>query len=446
MLDWFVRKATMTASATLVCLVSPRQAKGIKEYLKANKWLDKSLKTPPASCFDGRIAFPILEQCAEAVQDAIARGDEALAAVDSVERIDASLETRNRPPPQGKKAGETQNTVQGVKLKAKARQKPPSQPRSFGRGGRGGLLPPAPPAKRLRCPPGADHAWFCANVSDLREPVVLEGLDLGKCVGGWTAEHLAEAPCASDRVSVHVCPSDTVDLAGHRCPNTPRNFEFRNMPFPEAVWRCAQSSERSTEVETCSTPPREFEPILAAGEKYYLRSVGVNARKDAADFPSLFPSLASECNLLPGSNPAGLVASEAYHSSVLRLASDDTQLWTHFDIMDNLLAQVTGRKRVVLWPPSEDGHLYVEGSSSRVGNVERFNDDEFPLFRRSLPSRTEAELGPGDVLYLPALWFHNVTSIGFSVAVNVFWRSHHSDGAADVAKLYDKKVLVATES
>jgi hypothetical protein len=28
-------------------------------------------------------------------------------------------------------------------------------------------------------------------------------------------------------------------------------------------------------------------------------------------------------------------------------------------------------------------------------------------------------------LFLPALWFHSVTSIGFSVAVNVFWRSHH---------------------
>ena len=28
----------------------------------------------------------------------------------------------------------------------------------------------------------------------------------------------------------------------------------------------------------------------------------------------------------------------------------------------------------------------------------------------------------GDVLYIPALWFHNVVSLDFSVAVNVFWR------------------------
>jgi len=39
-------------------------------------------------------------------------------------------------------------------------------------------------------------------------------------------------------------------------------------------------------------------------------------------------------------------------------------------------------------------------------------------------TRRECELAPGDVLFIPALWFHNVTSIGFSVALNVFWRSH----------------------
>lgn len=29
---------------------------------------------------------------------------------------------------------------------------------------------------------------------------------------------------------------------------------------------------------------------------------------------------------------------------------------------------------------------------------------------------------PGDVLFIPALWFHNVVAHDFSVAVNVFWR------------------------
>jgi ribosomal protein L16 Arg81 hydroxylase len=46
-----------------------------------------------------------------------------------------------------------------------------------------------------------------------------------------------------------------------------------------------------------------------------------------------------------------------------------------------------------------------------------------PLYRSATPVR--AEIGPGDVLYLPAYWHHEVQSIpdedeGINVAVN-FW-------------------------
>ena len=34
----------------------------------------------------------------------------------------------------------------------------------------------------------------------------------------------------------------------------------------------------------------------------------------------------------------------------------------------------------------------------------------------------ECFLEPGDVLFIPALWFHNVTCLEFGVAVNIFWR------------------------
>ena len=56
-------------------------------------------------------------------------------------------------------------------------------------------------------------------------------------------------------------------------------------------------------------------------------------------------------------------------------------------------------------------------------------------------ARQEAILDPGDILFIPALWFHNVTSIGFSVAVNVFWRSHHppTDGLYDTKDLYGNR-------
>ena len=57
------------------------------------------------------------------------------------------------------------------------------------------------------------------------------------------------------------------------------------------------------------------------------------------------------------------------HSSVLRVSSPHTTLWTHYDTHDNLLVQVYGQKTVVLWPPSAEPFLYVEGSSSRVDDI-----------------------------------------------------------------------------
>ena len=60
------------------------------------------------------------------------------------------------------------------------------------------------------------------------------------------------------------------------------------------------------------------------------------------------------------------------------------------------------------------------GDKSAVADIERPDLARFPRFARATPY--EAALGPGDVLFIPALWFHNVVARDFSVAVNVFWK------------------------
>jgi len=45
------------------------------------------------------------------------------------------------------------------------------------------------------------------------------------------------------------------------------------------------------------------------------------------------------------------------------------------------------------------------------------------------------------VPFLPALWFHAVCSIGFSVAVNVFWRPQLPQPRSDVAALAASRVV-----
>ena len=39
-------------------------------------------------------------------------------------------------------------------------------------------------------------------------------------------------------------------------------------------------------------------------------------------------------------------------------------------------------------------------------DIENPDTQQFPLF--SSAERYEADLGPGDVLFIPALWFHNM--------------------------------------
>ena len=89
-------------------------------------------------------------------------------------------------------------------------------------------------------------------------------------------------------------------------------------------------------------------------------------------------------------------------------------------VMDNLLVQVVGTKRVVLFPPSDAACLYLEGDKSRVVDIDAPDLDRFPKFAHV--RRYEATIGPGEVLFLPALWFHHVTALRFGVAVNIFWR------------------------
>ena len=88
--------------------------------------------------------------------------------------------------------------------------------------------------------------------------------------------------------------------------------------------------------------------------------------------------------------------------------------------MDNLLVQVTGRKRVVLFSPRDATNLYLTGDKSQVLDIDSPDLTAYPRFAQA--TRYECHLEAGDVLFIPALWFHNVMALEFGVAVNIFWR------------------------
>jgi hypothetical protein len=96
----------------------------------------------------------------------------------------------------------------------------------------------------------------------------------------------------------------------------------------------------------------------------------------------------------------------------------------HFDLTNNLLAQLVGRKQVTLLPPSETPRLHhnrhVFSDVHDIGDESRLS--LYPSARDA--RRFEIDLGPGELLYVPIGWWHQVRSREFSVMLtytNFLW-------------------------
>jgi len=92
----------------------------------------------------------------------------------------------------------------------------------------------------------------------------------------------------------------------------------------------------------------------------------------------------------------------------------------HCDYDDNIFAQVWGSKRIFLAPPHHDEFLYTrEANPVLFGSPfdpEAPDFDAFPLARQA--AIVEVVVEPGDMLYVPAGWYHQVRALSFSLSSN----------------------------
>jgi hypothetical protein len=107
---------------------------------------------------------------------------------------------------------------------------------------------------------------------------------------------------------------------------------------------------------------------------------------------------------------------------------------THLDEWSNLGCVVGGRRRFTLFPPEQIANLYIgpldyapTGAPMSLVQLHAPDFARFPRFRAALAAARRAELAPGDALFIPPLWWHNVESLDpFNVWVNYWW---HANGA-----------------
>lgn len=212
-----------------------------------------------------------------------------------------------------------------------------------------------------------------------RHPTLFHGVDLGPCLR-WTPEEMCSR-VGPRKVIAHT--SEDPRMSFHD-----KNFSYKTLLFEEVVRRAFHDSKTLV----------------------YLRSLSTESRAQPAMLSSDFPELADDFQL----PPCFSTCISPVFSSPLRISSAGIGLWLHYDVMANLLCQIQGTKRILLYRPEEVGNLdFPPGASSS-----RISDP----FAKPAKGAMEVLMRAGDVLYIPPLWLHAALPITPCIAVNVFWR------------------------
>ncbi len=175
-------------------------------------------------------------------------------------------------------------------------------------------------------------------------------------------------------------------------------------------------------VEAISAAPPAQHWHLAVGS-IYARSVPrllpPKVMRLFRRFPeTAFPELAKDVPI------ARLVDPETIFETNLWIAYSGAVTRLHFDHMDNLLGVVSGRKRLILFDADQTKWLYPEGVLDSNFNFSKVDPEHIDNARFGDVRRAkywECILAAGEMLYLPANYWHHVRSEGFCVSINTWF-------------------------
>ncbi len=101
----------------------------------------------------------------------------------------------------------------------------------------------------------------------------------------------------------------------------------------------------------------------------------------------------------------------------------------HYDRFDNLACVIAGERRFTLYPPDTIGDLYIgpidhtmAGQPVSLAATADPQDPRYPRFAAARARALTVTLHPGDALYLPKLWWHQVEATApFNLLMNYWW-------------------------
>lgn len=165
-----------------------------------------------------------------------------------------------------------------------------------------------------------------------------------------------------------------------------------------------------------------------ARSKLPLAEAFAHIRRHAADpaAPTAYLGSMVASAYLPGfaeANRLGIVPPEI-----------ETRLWIgnashvacHYDSYENLACVIAGSRRFTLYPPDAIGDLYVgpidNTMAGQPASLASLDPERFPRFAAASERAITVELAPGDALFLPKLWWHEVEATSpINVMLNHWW-------------------------
>lgn len=156
----------------------------------------------------------------------------------------------------------------------------------------------------------------------------------------------------------------------------------------------------------------------------------IEAHAADAEPPLYYVASTTIGDCLPGltaENPMGLAGRTPLESIWI---GNPSHIPAHYDVPNNIACVAVGRRRFTLFPPEQLANLYVgpsdmtpAGQPISVVDFRAPDFDKYPKYREALDAALVADLEPGDAIFIPSMWWHQVESLSsFNVLMNYWWR------------------------
>jgi len=170
-----------------------------------------------------------------------------------------------------------------------------------------------------------------------------------------------------------------------------------------------------------------FQQVRTRLDEVLLKLRGAAAQESP---PTIYMGSMAIRLCVPDIEPANSLPRRDPPASVRIWIGNRSRVAAHFDVLDNIACVCAGRRRFTLFPPEQVENLYVgpidvTPAGQQISLVDPDDPDleRYPRYRDALDQSQAATLEPGDAIYIPSMWWHQVNAeSSFNILINHWWR------------------------